>query len=443
MRLERFAANCGLELEPYQRRISRAIAGPEREVVISTPRGAGKTTLAALHALHHLVTTERAAVYCVAASVPQARILYEQAAAFAREVDHPNIVYRHHELRWCEDPEDPTTFTRHMRVLGAEAPRLHGLSPTMMYLDELQAITHDDIYVALASALHKNPNSKLVITSTAAAGANTPLGRLRARALAGRATRRGPVLDVRARGIRWLEWSVDAERELDMRAVAQANPASWITAAQLREQRERLPELAFRRFICNQWVEHESYWLPAGSWQGCAGTPRFEDGERIVVGIDIGGERADSAVVWINERLHVGCEVLSGDRAVLEIADVVRELAERYTIVECAFDPWRAAQVGQELEQRGIPVSAFPQHDARMIPASQRLYDAILEKRLVHGDDERLNAHVAATVARHGRRGWRLDKANRSDKIDAVVALAMALDRLENRPEPARLIGWL
>jgi hypothetical protein len=153
------------------------------------------------------------------------------------------------------------------------------------------------------------------------------------------------------------------------------------------------------------------------------------------------GERADSAVVWPNERLHGGCEVLSGDRAVLEIADVVRELAERSTIVERCFDPRRAGQIGQELEQRGIRVSAFPQHDARMIPASQRLYDAIIERRIVHPDDEHLNRHVAATIARHGRRGWRVDKANRSDKIDAVVALAMALDRLTNRREPTRLVG--
>jgi phage terminase large subunit-like protein len=92
----------------------------------------------------------------------------------------------------------------------------------------------------------------------------------------------------------------------------------------------------------------------------------------------------------------------------LEIAEVVRELAERYTIIECCFDPWRSGQIGQELEQRGIRVSAFPQHDARMIPASQRLYDAIIERRLVHPDDPRLNAHVAATVARHGVEagGW-------------------------------------
>jgi hypothetical protein len=55
-----------------------------------------------------------------------------------------------------------------------------------------------------------------------------------------------------------------------------------------------------------------------------------------------------------------------------------------------------------------------------MIPASQRLYDAIIEKRLVHPDDERLNAHVAATIARHGRRGWRVDKANRSVPAAAI-----------------------
>jgi phage terminase large subunit-like protein len=440
---ERFAGDCGIELEPFQHRASRAIAGPEREIVLSTPRGQGKTSIAAIHALHHLVTTEGAAVYCVAASVPQARILYEAAATFARELEHPNIVYRHHELRWCPDPEEPTRFTRHLRVLGAEAPRLHGLSPTMMFLDELQAIAHDDIYLALATALHKNPNSKLVITSTAASGADTPLGRLRARALAGDVKRRGPVLHARGDGLRWLSWEVPEDAELTIRRIRQANPASWISAEQLREQRQRLPEAAFRRFICNQWTEAENYWLPAGAWQECAVATSFEAGERIVVGIDIGGERADSAVVWINEARHVGCEVLSGDRAVLEIADVVRELAERFAIIECVFDPWRAGQIGQELEQRGIRVSAFPQHDARMIPASQRLYDAVVEGRLVHPNDPRLNAHVAAAVAKHGRRGWRIDKANRADKIDAVVALAMALDRLENRPQPARLVGWL
>jgi phage terminase large subunit-like protein len=78
-----------------------------------------------------------------------------------------------------------------------------------------------------------------------------------------------------------------------------------------------------------------------------------------------------------------------------------------------------------------------------MVPASQRLYDAIAQGRLLHPDDERLNVHVANTVARHGRRGWRVDKPDARTPNDGVIALAMAFDRLENQPQPARLVGWL
>lgn len=142
-------------------------------------RGNAKTSLTSLVALHHLVSTEAARVYFVAASVPQARIAFESAAEFARRLDDPRIVFRHLELRWCEDPDEPTRFDRHMRVLGAEGPRLHGLSPTLMVLDELQAITRQDIYPALASSLHKSPTSKLLVISTASSGPDTSVGLLR------------------------------------------------------------------------------------------------------------------------------------------------------------------------------------------------------------------------------------------------------------------------
>jgi hypothetical protein len=34
-------------------------------------------------------------------------------------------------------------------------------------------------------------------------------------------------------------------------------------------------------------------------------------------------------------------------------------------------------------------------------------------------------------------------EGDRSSKIDAVVALAMAVDRHAYQPEPAQLLGWL
>jgi phage terminase large subunit-like protein len=208
----------------------------------------------ALVALHHLLTVEDAKVYCVAASVPQARILFEAAADFARRLDHPEHRVPPPRVALVPGPGRADRVHHHMRVLGAEGPRLHGLSPTLMILDELQAVTREDIYAALGSALHKRPDSKLVIISTAGQGVATPLGQLRQRALGlPEVKRRGALTDACGPDLRMLEWAVpdDADVE-DVREVKKVNPASWLTAEALREQRERLPDLAFRRFIANQ-----------------------------------------------------------------------------------------------------------------------------------------------------------------------------------------------
>ncbi len=229
----------------------------------------------------------------------------------------------------------------------------------------------------------------------------------------------------------------------DMRAVKQANPASWVTVADLAEQREAVPELAFRRFHANQWVERAGHWLPPGAWQTITGEPEFTDGEPIWLGLDVGGDRSTTAVAWINERHQVNAWIGHGDEAVLDAKDVVRELAGRYQVREVMFDPWRAGQLAQELERERLTVTAFPQSDSRMIPASARLHRAVVEKRLTVPDDEELRAQVANTIARHGRRGWRLDKPSLDTPNDAVIALCMALEALENQPEPARVVGWL
>lgn len=439
------AGAVGYPLEPFQRRIAKAVLGPEREALILLPRGNAKTTLTALVALHHMLSVEAAKVYFVAASVPQARIAFEAAADFARRLDHPNVVFRHLELRWCEDPDEPTVFSRHMRVLGAEGPRLHGLSPSLMVLDELQAITRTDIYPALASALHKNPRSKLVVISTASSGVDTPLGALRQRALGLRSVHaRGALTDCQGPDLRALMWEVPTDANVDrMAEVKKANPASWLPTAALREQRGRLSDLDFRRFVCNQWVSHITSWLPPASWQKCAGETNFQDGERVWVACDVGGTEADTAVCWVNEGLDVGAWIGHGDEAVLEAKAVIEDLAERFTVIELSYDPWRARQLALELEQRRIRTVQFPQTAARMHPASEALYRAVIERRLTHPDDADLNRHIAAAVSKSTVRGWQLAKAPGGGNVDGAIALAMAVSRAAELQPEARLVGWL
>jgi phage terminase large subunit-like protein len=90
-----------------------------------------------------------------------------------------------------------------------------------------------------------------------------------------------------------------------------------------------------------------------------------------------------------------------------------------------------------------VTVVAVPQSPSRLIPMSQRLYRAVVEKRIKHPNDPELNGHVAAAVAKDSPRGWRIDRATRSARIDGLIALGLALERAEQKPQPVRLLGWL
>jgi phage terminase large subunit-like protein len=441
---QQFCDLIGLELEPFQRKIASAIAGPQRETVVLICRGNGKTTLLAAVSLWHLLTVENAAVYCAAAGRKQAAILYEAAAEFARKLDLANIVDRHLELRWCPDPAKPRVFERHLRVLAADARQLHGLMrPSLVIVDEMHAHPDDEVYVTLRSAMLKVPGSKLVCISSAGQGADTPLGRLRTRAFAQPSVvRKGAFTDAKGPNLRLLEWSLPEDADItDPKTVAKANPASWITPALLAETAEAIPELSFRRFHAGQWTERAGHWLPAGAWQACVGAPEFTDGERIWVGLDVGGEVASTALTWINENLNINVWIGHGDAAILEAKERIEELATRYDLCEFIFDPWRAGQLAQELQERGINVREFAQSDSRMCPASARLYDAIVHKRIVLPDDEEMRQQSANTVARHSRRGWRIDAPARDVNVDSIVALAMAVEHAESGAGGVEYLG--
>jgi phage terminase large subunit-like protein len=429
----------GEPLHPHERRIAHAYFGPAREVCAVLPRGNAKTTLAAKVGVHHLLTVPGAMVTIGAASRDQARVCFERMRGFAQ---HPALadllVVRHLELRH-------EAGSGLLRVVPSDGPRVHGLSSTLYIGDEVWAWpAGGELLEAMQTGLVKRRDSKLLCISTAAAQLDTPLGRMRARALAQpTAKRTGPVVEARG-DLHWLEWSLpeDASPD-DMRAVKGCNPAPWITVGDLRRQRAAVQDGAFQQFHCCRWGIGEGSWLPAGAWQSCVGEPEFTDGEPLWVGCDVGGQRSCTALVWVNERLHVRCRIYTGDEAILEVADHVRALGRQYGIREFVFDPWRAGQLAAELEREGVTCVQFNQNDQRMVPASERLYTAIVEQRLTLPDDPELLRHASNATAKHSRRGWRISKPDDRTHIDGVIALAMAVERAEFKPEPVELLGWL
>ncbi len=60
-----------------------------------------------------------------------------------------------------------------------------------------------------------------------------------------------------------------------------------------------------------------------------------------------------------------------------------------------------------------------------------------------HQGDAQLDAHVAAAIAKPTGRGWRLDKLGRGTQIDAVICLAMAVERASYVSEGVKLLAWI
>jgi phage terminase large subunit-like protein len=441
-----FCERCGLTLEPFQRRIAKAIQGPERECVILIARDNGKSSIVAAVCLYWLVT-EQEDVFAIANSRDQAHVILGYAKKFARELDNPHVVERFHDLRFCPDPSKPSKWSRQFRALAADPRTLHGLKGRFVY-DELHMAASDETYLAGRTSSER-ANSKIVVVSTAAASADSTLGRLRARALASPdVKRRGCLTDARGDNIRMLAWEADPEAASDdMRIAAQCNPASWIGVASLRRLREALPDAAWRRYHLNiHGTASESAWIAPALWQACKADYAIEPGEEVWVGVDIGAMRALSAVVWVTADLRVGVETWQGEESILFAQDCVERLAGRFQVREVAADPWHAGPMLLDFQARGITALEYPQRNERMAPASERLRRAVQERRLQHPGDEHLDRAASLAIAKTLPRGWRIDRADKGgrDQIDPLVALCMAVDRAEApKPEPLRFLGWL
>jgi hypothetical protein len=85
----------------------------------------------------------------------------------------------------------------------------------------------------------------------------------------------------------------------------------------------------------------ESAWLPAGAWQRCRDDFTIELGERVSIGVDLGGARSATPLLYVTDDLCVGVQTWTGEEAVTFAEAALRELAEWFTIAEVGFDPWR------------------------------------------------------------------------------------------------------
>jgi Phage terminase-like protein, large subunit len=400
-----------------------------REALIGLPRKNGKSELASGLALYLLVADGEfgAEVYSLAGSRAQARIVFGNA----RDMVLASPMLRAMTKVYRDAIEVPETASVY-RVLSADSRLAHGYNPHGAIVDELHVHPTADLYQAMATGTGARRQPLIVSITTAGWQRGTIAHELYEK---GRRSRDPRFF------FRW--WEAPAGCRLDdTRAWRKANPARWITVDYLRGQMRApgMHESVFRRLHLNQWVGSERRWIAQEVWDAGGGRPVLSPGDAVWVGVDAAPKRDTTAVV-VDRRdddgvHHVVARVWEADRQMgyldfAEVEDYLRQLCVDFDVRRILVDPFTMMRSMVLLREEGLPVEEFPQGDARMVPASQTLYDLALEGRLRHGDDSDLRRQADNAAVRETARGWRLHKLKSTGHIDSIVALAMAAHTAE------------
>jgi phage terminase large subunit-like protein len=130
------------------------------------------------------------------------------------------------------------------------------------------------------------------------------------------------------------------------------------------------------------------------------------------------------------------------DMAAIE-ADI-REMARRFDVRSVAFDPWGATQMRQALAADGLPVIDFHMRTSNLSEPTKELAAAMASGRLKHDGNPVLEWCIGNVVGHYDARANVFPRKSRPEqKIDAAMALIMAIGRAAQDEEAGDMSGFL
>lgn len=421
-----------------------------RQALIGMPRKQGKSALGAGIALFGLAFGPAGGeVYSIAADKEQARIVFGTAKKMV-ELE-PTFggffkVYR-------DAIEVPSTGSVY-RVLSSEAFTKEGLNPHLTVADEVHAQPNRELWdtLSLASGARVEPLMVGITTAGVKSDSTGQDSLCYSMYQYGCKVVTGEIEDPAFFFAWWgAAEGADHRDEATWRA---ANPGlgDIVSVEDFRSSILRTPESEFRTKRLNQWVSTAQAWLPAGAWDACEEPGGVPDGAAVCLGFDGSFNNDSTALVVIScpaegSVPHVDV-VEAWERPqeagqgwtvpILDVEAAIRAACRRWQVREIVCDPYRWSRTYQVLEDEGLPIVEFPQSPARMIPATTRFYEAVMNKSVTHSGDPRLARHLANCVIKTDSRGSRLSKDAKGSprKIDLAVSAVMALERACTEPEP-------
>ncbi len=423
-----------------------------RTALIGLPRKNGKSAIGSGFALHGLLTGGQGAeVYSLACDKDQARIVFQVAKAMVKM--EPQLDFEQGGLIKCYQNvlEVPSTGSIY-KALSSESYTKEGLNPTLAIYDELHAAPNSDLYDVINNAFGARRDPLLIAITTAGTKLDSTGGDSTCYRLFqyGQKTISGE-LDDSSFFMAW--WGAPDDADASDPAVWEAanpgyddllDPEDFSTRYIQAVNKGTVNDYKTKKL--NMWVTASRAWFPDGAWSKCKHDYSFiVPPKGVVLGFDGSLSGDSTAVIAVTVEQCPKVKVLGiwerpieKDEAVgwkvprEDVKQVIREACKTYNVREVAADEYIWVSELEELTEEGIPVVGFPQTMSRMGPATQRFYELVVTNQtLWHDGDPVLARHIGNAQLRVDARGQMLQKDSKNSprKIDAAVALVMAVDR--------------
>lgn len=435
-----------------------------REGYCQVAKKNGKSTLAAGLAIYMVVADGEmgSEVYSAAADREQASLVYNEAASMVEA--SPALISRLRVLRSQRRIWDARTRSIY-RVMSSEAATKEGVNAHCLINDEKHAWKGRALHEALKYATVARDQPLSLTITTAGCDRTTVCYEEYQRAKS--------VIESKVRGdCRFLAYVAEPDKAMDWRteeAWKAANPSYgvMIKPEEMKasaEEAKAMPtrENAFKRYRVNLWTEQDVRYLSGEAWDEAVSEPPTEAQLRLEPcfgGLDLSAtmDITAEALWWPSlkfAKLRFWCPRNSPKRespdnvAMLRAWEKlgavtltegksvdygkVREqvIADHrmYKLKKLAVDRWNSTQLVGELLAVKVPVVAFGQGFKDMAAPTKEIERLVVEAEMRHEGNPVMSWMVRNLAVQEDAAGnVKPHKGLSKDKIDGVVALAMAI----------------
>jgi phage terminase large subunit-like protein len=454
-----------------------------RYALCFVPRGNGKTTMVAPLSLCMLALDGEggAEIYAAAVTRQQAKLVFTTARFMAaREKDFCSL----YDIKISSTVITQAVSASEFRPLSRDASTMDGLNVYLAVLDEFAQHKSREVHDVLVTATGKRKQSLIFGISTASSN-QSGVGYEQWKYAQ-------QVLEQKVHDEQYfcILYTIDENDDWTKESTHQkANPNWGVSVmpdviANLCEKAQQVPALqnAFKQKHLNIWTSAATAWMNMQTWRKMADptlTDEMFEGMECIEAVDLASkidlcakiklfrreiddvahyyvkanfwlpqatvDRVAGNIVddqsassahdsrytdWVEKGWITACPGETNDFTAIE--QTVKDDATKYIIEDFAYDPWQALQMATNLDKEGIPVIEYRPTVANFSPPMKEVEALVREGRLHHDGNPVLDWCVGCTLMLEDMKGNiypRKDKNDKTQKIDGLVALLMAMGR--------------